>query len=122
MSFSVREQSVKAKLKDSRKFKWFKKFKSGDTNLEDEEGRGRPFDFNDAALLETMEEDESLMTIMLAKQVDADHSVIVRRLKKLDKVWKLSGWVPHELSENNKAERVHILRNCLNESNSVKRW
>jgi hypothetical protein len=31
---------------------------------------------------------------MLAEQFDVDHSTIVRRLKKLGKVWKLAGWVP----------------------------
>ena len=77
--------------------RWFKKFKSGDTNPEDEEGRGWPSDFDDAALLETVEEDESLMTKMLAEKFDVDPFAIVRRLKKLGKVWKLAGWIPHEL-------------------------
>jgi predicted transcriptional regulator len=58
----------------------------GDTNLEDEEGRGRSSDFDDVTLLETVEEDESLTTRMLAEQFDVDHSTIVRRLKKLGKV------------------------------------
>uniref|UniRef100_A0A915DFN2 Mos1 transposase HTH domain-containing protein n=1 Tax=Ditylenchus dipsaci TaxID=166011 RepID=A0A915DFN2_9BILA len=30
--------------------RWFKRFKSGDTSLQDEKGRGRPSDFNDQAL------------------------------------------------------------------------
>ena len=85
----------------------------GDTNLEDEEGRGRPSDFDDDVLLETVEEDESLTTRMLAEQFDVNHSTIVRCLKKLGKVWKLAGWVPHELSEHNKAERVRIFTELL---------
>uniref|UniRef100_A0A914D4J8 Transposase n=1 Tax=Acrobeloides nanus TaxID=290746 RepID=A0A914D4J8_9BILA len=32
---------------------------------------------------------------------------IVRRLKKLGKVWKMAGWVPHELSDKNKDYRLH---------------
>ena len=93
--------------------RWFKKFKSGDTNLVDVEGRGRPSNFNDQALLSAVEEDESLTTRMLAEDFNVDHSTIVRRLKKLGKVWKLAGWVPHELSENNKAERVRIFTELL---------
>ena len=31
--------------------RWFERFKSGDTSLEDEGGRGRPSDFDDQALL-----------------------------------------------------------------------
>ena len=95
--------------------KWFKKFKSGDTNLKDEEERGRPSDFDDAALLETVEEDESLMKRMLTEQFDIHHSTIIR----LGKVWKLAGWIPHELSEHNKTEGVRIFTELLqrNEQN-----
>ena len=42
--------------------KWFKRFKDGDTSLKDEEGRGRRSDFDDQALLDAVEEDESLTT------------------------------------------------------------
>ncbi|CAK9796216.1 Mariner Mos1 transposase [Anthophora quadrimaculata] len=35
------------------------------------------------------------------------------RIKKLGKVWKLAGWVPHELNDNNKAERVRIFTDLL---------
>ena len=70
--------------------RWFKKFKSGDTNLADEEGRGRPSNFEDLALLAAVEEDESLTTRMLAENFNVNHSTIVRHLKKLGKVWKLA--------------------------------
>uniref|UniRef100_A0A914BV98 Uncharacterized protein n=1 Tax=Acrobeloides nanus TaxID=290746 RepID=A0A914BV98_9BILA len=83
-----------------------KRFKDGDTSLKDEEGRGRRSDFDDQALLDAVEEDESLTTRIFAEMFDVDQSTIVRRLKKLGKVWKLAGWVPHELSEDNKAVRV----------------
>uniref|UniRef100_A0A914EC09 Mos1 transposase HTH domain-containing protein n=1 Tax=Acrobeloides nanus TaxID=290746 RepID=A0A914EC09_9BILA len=92
---------------------WFRRFKSGDISLEDKEERGRPSDFDDQALLAAVEEDESLTTRILAKQFDVDHSTIVRRLKKLGKIWKLAGWVPHELSDQNKANRVRIFSDLL---------
>ena len=47
--------------------KWFKRFKDGDTTLKDEEGRGRGSDFDDQALLDAVEEDESLTTRILAE-------------------------------------------------------
>src|SRR3569833_2714372 len=81
--------------------KWFKRFKDGVLSLKDEEGRGRRSDFDDQAFLDAVEEDESLTTRILAEMFDVDQSTIVRRLKKLGKVWKLAGWVAHELSEDN---------------------
>ena len=47
--------------------RWLKKFKSGDTNLANEKGRGRPSNFDDQALLATVEEDESLTIRMFAE-------------------------------------------------------
>jgi histone-lysine N-methyltransferase SETMAR len=94
-------------------YEWFYRFETGDTSLEDKEGRGRPSDFDDNALIQAVEEDESLTTRMLAEQFDVDQSTIVRHLKKLGKVWKLGGWVPHELSDDNKTERVLIFSQLL---------
>ena len=79
---------------------WFARFKSGDTSLEDKPGRGRVSDFDDQALLAAVEEDESLTTRMLAETFDVSHVTIISRLKKLGMVWKLAGWVPHELSDH----------------------
>ncbi|CAD5213612.1 unnamed protein product [Bursaphelenchus xylophilus] len=74
------------------------RFKSNDTSLQDKPGRGRPSDLDDQALLAAVKDDESLPTRM--------QSTIIRHLKKLGKVWKLAGWVAHELSDNNKADRA----------------
>jgi transposase len=76
-------------ISESQCREWFARFKSGDTSLEDKSGRGRPSDFDDQGLLAAVEEDESLTTRMLAEDFNVDHSTIVRRLKKLGKVWKL---------------------------------
>ena len=77
-----KEQSAKAKLKDGSKS-------------------------SNQALLAAVEEDKSLTTIMLAENFNVDHSTIVRHLKKLGKVWKLAGWVPHKLFDKNREERVY---------------
>ncbi|CAJ0920399.1 unnamed protein product, partial [Mesorhabditis belari] len=70
-------------------YEWFDRFKSGNTSVDDEPGRGRPSEFDDKALLEAVEEDESLTTRMLADEFNVDQSTIVRHLKKLGKVRKL---------------------------------
>ena len=41
---------------------WFACFKTGDTSFMDNPGRGQPSDFDDEALLATVEEDESMTT------------------------------------------------------------
>uniref|UniRef100_A0A914DXN1 Mos1 transposase HTH domain-containing protein n=1 Tax=Acrobeloides nanus TaxID=290746 RepID=A0A914DXN1_9BILA len=56
--------------------RWFERFKSGDTSLEDE--GGRPSDLDDQALLDAVEEDESLTTQLLAEMFNVDQSTIVR--------------------------------------------
>ena len=56
--------------------KWFKRFKDGDTSLKDEEGRGRRSDFDDQALLDAVEEDESLTTRILAEMPHVEARVI----------------------------------------------
>ena len=78
--------------------------------------RGRPSYFNDQALLEAVEEDESMTTRMLVEDFNVDQSTIVRRLKKLGKVWKLAEWVFYELSDNNKANRVRIFTELLKQN------
>ena len=54
-----------------------------DTNLADEEGRGRPTNIDDQALLVAIEDDESLTTRILPEDFNVNHSTIVRRLEKL---------------------------------------
>ena len=44
---------------------------------------------------------------------NVDHSTTVRPIKKLGKVRKLTGWAAHELSDNNKAERIRIFTDFL---------
>ena len=58
--------------------RWFERFKSGDTSLEDEGGKGWPSDFDDQALLGAVEEDESLTTRLLAEMFNVYQSTIVR--------------------------------------------
>ncbi|KAK6731222.1 hypothetical protein RB195_007591 [Necator americanus] len=52
----------------------FGRFKSGNTNLADEEGRGRPSDFDHGVLLAALEEGGSLKTRMLADDIIVSHS------------------------------------------------
>ena len=68
--------------------RWFNKFKSGDTNLVNEEGKGRqPGTFCSRGRGRKLDNQN------VDRRLQCDHSTIVCRLKKLGKVWKLAGWV-----------------------------
>ncbi|GFY42378.1 histone-lysine N-methyltransferase SETMAR [Trichonephila inaurata madagascariensis] len=107
----------KGTISESQCREWFARFKSSDTSLEDKPGRGRPSDFDDQALLTAVEEDESLTTRMLAVDFNVNQFTVVRHLKNLGKVRKIAGWVPHELFDNNRADRVRISPSYCSETN-----
>ncbi|GFY58024.1 histone-lysine N-methyltransferase SETMAR [Trichonephila inaurata madagascariensis] len=92
---------------------WFARFKLGDISLENKSVRGRSSDFDDPDLLAAVEEDESLTTRMLAEDFKVNQSTVVRRLIKLGKVWKIAGWIPHELSDNKISDRFRIFTKLL---------
>ena len=71
--------------------RWFKKFYKGGESLEDEEGNSQPF-----------EADPLTTTQEVAKELNIPHSIVIRYLKQIGKVKKLSKWVPPELTENQK--------------------
>ena len=54
---------------------------------------------------------------MLAQQFEVSIGTIVRYLRETGKVSKLGMWVPHELTEDNKVERVRIFTNHLQRFN-----
>ena len=78
---------------------WFARFKSGDKDVEDKEGRGRPSELDDDALLEAVEQDESYTTRKLGEEFGVDHSTIVRHLLQLGKVCRF--------------HQVRLINNCL---------
>ncbi|KAF8795415.1 Histone-lysine N-methyltransferase SETMAR like protein [Argiope bruennichi] len=95
------------------------RFKYGNSRLEDKPGRGRPSDFDDQALLAAIKGDEILITLMLIDNFKVYRSAIVRRLKKLGKVSKLTGWVPTNSATTIKANASECLPICFNETSRL---
>lgn len=91
--------------------RWFQKFKSGDFDLANED-RGRPASKVNNAILKQLVESNPTTTIRdLAGDLEVHHSTIKRHLNEIGKVKKLDEWVPHNLTEAHKVNRVQI---CLN--------
>ena len=92
-------------LGKSQCFEWFKKFKSGDFDVRNEE-RGRPpKKFEDSELQALLDEDDAQTQQQLADQLNVTREAISIRLKAMGKIQKMGKWVPHELNERQQEKR-----------------
>ena len=95
---------------------WLRKFSSGEKGIEDLEDRprsGRPSTFNEARLKEVVEEDDTITTRELAAMFNSSTSTIFTHLHAIGKVSKSGHWIPHKLTEKNKADRKRIASELL---------
>ncbi|UYV68105.1 hypothetical protein LAZ67_5003070, partial [Cordylochernes scorpioides] len=93
-------------LSKSQCYRWFKKFQSGDFEL-DNEPRGKPHQkFEDADQQALLDEDSTQTQEKLAKQLQVSQGAVSLRLNSLRMTQKLSRWVPHELSERQQEQRL----------------
>ncbi|UYV71885.1 SETMAR [Cordylochernes scorpioides] len=93
-------------LSKSQCYRWFKKFQSGDFEL-DNEPRGKPHQkFEDAELQALLDDDSTQTQEKLAKQLQVSQGSVSLRLNSLRMTQKLSRWVPHELSERQQERRL----------------
>ena len=86
---------------------WFRRFKSGDFDVEDKERSGRPRAFEELQAL--VDEDPCKPQKQLAEALKCAQSVISDRLKALGKVYNKEGkWVPYELKPRDIERRKTI--------------
>ena len=88
--------------------KWLKFFFSGNENLEDEPRSRRPSVVNNEDIKLAIEQDSSQTCQDLALRFNVSDETIRLHLHQLGKRWKLSKWVPYELSETNKLQCLTI--------------
>uniref|UniRef100_A0A0K0F2C9 Histone-lysine N-methyltransferase SETMAR (inferred by orthology to a human protein) n=1 Tax=Strongyloides venezuelensis TaxID=75913 RepID=A0A0K0F2C9_STRVS len=81
--------------------RWFKRFREGNENLENED-RGRPASVVDNDHLRTIIEADSQQT-----------DIVFRHLKQIGKTKKLDQWIPHEVTEKQKNSRLEICSSLL---------
>jgi [histone H3]-lysine36 N-dimethyltransferase SETMAR len=93
--------------------RWFARFRSGDTNLEDAPRSGKPSEFDDQALISLLKTDNRQTTRDLAEQLGVSAMTVDRHLEALGYMSKLGAWVPHDLKETDKWQRMSICQNLL---------
>lgn len=86
-------------------FEWFKKFKSGDFDVRNEERGKPPKKFTDNELQVLLDEDDTQTQQELADQLNVTQKAISIRLKAMGKIQKVGKWVPHELNERQQENR-----------------
>ena len=93
--------------------KWFAKFRSGDTSLEDGPRNGRPTEVDSNDIKALVEQDRTLKVREIAETLKIDYGTIQRHLQQLGYVSRLDVRVPHKLTEENLANRMSICNSLL---------
>ncbi|XDC67458.1 hypothetical protein R6Z07M_018640 [Ovis aries] len=96
---------------------WFKKFCRRVKGLEDEECSDWRLEV-DKDQLRTIIKADLTTTGEVAKQLIVNHSMIIWHLKQIGKVKKLSKWVPHELTTNQKNRHFEVSFSLILRNNS----
>ncbi|XP_076359083.1 histone-lysine N-methyltransferase SETMAR-like [Tachypleus tridentatus] len=84
--------------------RWFNKFRAGDCSLTDTARTGRPTEFGNDLLLETLEGDCVAAVEELGQKLSSSPSTVHWHLQQIARVSKLGKWIPHELSADNLRE------------------
>lgn len=94
---------------------WFRRFKSGDFDVEDKERPGGPKKLEEAELKALLDENSCQTQKELAMKLNVDRATISRHLHAMGKIRKLGRWVPHQLSEQQLEARITICKKHLAE-------
>ncbi|CAD5230867.1 unnamed protein product [Bursaphelenchus okinawaensis] len=99
--------------------RWFAKFRVDDEKLEDKPRAGRPSKLDKDALRRKIEDDPHITIRELEELLNCGKSTIGDHLKAMGMVKKLDKWVPHNLTDLQKAKRrcasEKLLQRCKNE-------
>ena len=88
--------------------KWLAKFKNGNFDIDNIPHSKRPSEFDKDHLKALLKEESRQTSHKLAEKMNCDQKTILNHLHSIGFAKKLGVWVPHELSENNKENRLQI--------------
>ena len=88
--------------------KWLAKFKNGNFDIDNMPHSKRPSEFDKDHLKALLKEESRQTSYKLAEKMNCDQKTILNHLHSIGFSKKLGVWVPHELSENNKENRLQI--------------
>ena len=102
---------------------WLRRFKEGRTSLEDDPRIGRPVteatDGNIAIIRELIDENPHISIRYIVFETGISYGTVSRIIHDELKLKKLCArWIPHELTEQNKKQRVSICRDNLDKLKS----
>lgn len=101
---------------------WFRRFKCGNTSLEDQERLGRPSVVNIENFRDLVEQQTCSSTRQLSGVLGHSQSTIVRHLHNMGFVNKHPLRVPHDLKNIEAQRRVDICRELLNNPRDSRFW
>ena len=88
--------------------RWFSKFKNSNFDLKDAPRSGRPSDVDDNIIRTIIEEDPRQTVDEIAEKSGIDRVTIFRHLQAIGKTNQAGVWVPHQLTEEHKIQRISI--------------
>ena len=94
-------------------YNWYARFDEGDMTCDDEPRSGRPQEINDDDLLELVATSPSATCEDYAEELNSSKETVRRALHRLGFTSKLQKWVPHILSDANKAQRIKLSKQHL---------
>ena len=92
---------------------WFKRFSSGDVNLEDQPRSGRPSVVDDDTLRQAVEEQPCTSTRRLSAELGPSQPTIQRHLHQLGLVNRRCRQIPHELTATQAQQRLDLCKELL---------
>ena len=92
---------------------WFSKFRNGDFSLQDVPRSGRPSTTDNDVLKAIVDLEPTLTIDEISKKIGASWSCVQEHLALIGKVSRAGTWVPHNLTEDQKLNRISTCNSLL---------